>query len=214
MRNRAFRDRRTAGLRLGEQLLGREWHDALVLGLARGGVVVAQAVAEMLAAPLDVAVARKIGAPGQAEFGVGAVTASGEVTFDIDNLRALGLRPEDLHESYAAERAEARRREQVYLRGRPPLPRAGRDVILVDDGLATGVTARVASRAVRHDRPRGLVFAAPVGSPEAATTLKSEVDEVVCLLVPDMFRAVGQWYQHFDQTTDQEVIRLLGGGFS
>jgi putative phosphoribosyl transferase len=211
-KSRAFPDRRTAGMRLAERLRGRDWHDPLVLGLARGGVVVAHAVAQTLAAPLDVAVARKIGAPGQAEFGVGAVTSSGDVTFDTASLRSLQLRPEDLSASSEAERAEARRREQVYLSGRPPLPRTGRDVILVDDGLATGVTARAAARAIRRDRPRSLVFAAPVGAPDAATNLKAEVDEVVCLLVPDGFRAVGQWYAEFEQTRDNEVIHLLGEG--
>jgi len=209
-RIRAFPDRRVAGLHLGERLAEREWHDPLVLGLARGGVVVAHAVAEVLRAPLDVAVARKIGAPGHPEFGIGAVTASGEVTYDERTLAALGLRPADLTAACEAERAEARRREEVYLGGRPPRPRAGRDVLLVDDGLATGVTARAAAHAVRAESPRSVSFAAPVCAPEAGTNLKADVDEVVCLLVPEEFRAVGQWYGNFDQTTDDEVVELLG----
>lgn len=189
---------------------GDEWHDPLVLGLARGGVVVAHAVAEALDAPLDVAVARKIGAPGQPEFGVGAVTARGDATYDARTLRALRLRPADLRESCEAEQAEARRREQVYLHGREPRPRAGRDVVLVDDGLATGVTARAAAHAIREERPRSLVFAAPVCVPEAATGLKADVDEVMCLLAPDDLRAIGEWYQDFAQTSDDEVVELLG----
>ena len=199
-----------AGLHLGAQLREREWHAPLVLGLARGGVVVAHAAAEVLGAPFDVAVARKIGAPGHPEFGIGAITASGEVTYDERALSMLGLRPGDLVEACEAERAEARRREEVYLDGRDPRPRSGRDVILVDDGVATGVTARAAAQAVRAQAPHALVFAAPVCAPDAAVDLKRDVDEVVCLLAPEDFRAVGQWYGNFDQTSDEEVIELLG----
>jgi putative phosphoribosyl transferase len=206
----AFSDRRAAGLRLSVELRRHRWHDPLVLGLARGGVVVAHAVAETLDAPLDVAVARKIGAPGHPEFGVGAVTATGDATYDARSLRALGLRPEDLREICAAERAEARRRERVYLGGRTPEPRAGRDVVLVDDGLATGVTARAAAQTIRAEQPRSLVFAAPVCAPEAAAGLKTDVDEVVCLLAPDDLRAIGEWYVDFAQTSDDEVVELLG----
>jgi putative phosphoribosyl transferase len=210
-RKAAFPNRHAAGLRLGEELRRHRWHEPLVLGLARGGVVVAHAVAETLDAPLDVAVARKIGAPGHSEFGVGAVTATGEATYDSRSLRALGLRPEDLREICEAERAEARRREQVYLAGRDPLPRSGRDVILVDDGLATGVTARAAAHAISAHQPRALVFAAPVCAPEAAVGLKAEVDEVMCLMAPDELRAIGEWYVDFAQTSDDEVVELLGG---
>ncbi|WAL65317.1 phosphoribosyltransferase family protein [Amycolatopsis cynarae] len=208
-RRRSFRDRRAGGARLAAELSHRSWHDPLVLGLPRGGVVVAYVVADVLGAPLDVAVARKIGAPGHPEFGVGAVTSSGEPTYDGRSLRSLGLTPGDLREACAAEKEEARRRERVYLRGREPLPRAGRDVILVDDGLATGVTARAAARMLRRDRPRSLTFAAPVCAPEAAIGLKAEVDDVVCVLRPERFRAVGEWYADFGQTTDEEVIDLL-----
>lgn len=169
----------------------------------------AHAVAEELGAPLDVAVARKIGAPGRPEFGVGAVTATGDATYDMGSLRALGLRTVDVAETRDAEQAEARRRERVYLRGHDPQPREGRDVILVDDGLATGVTARAAARAIRQDHPRHLVFATPVGALEAAAALKGDVDEVVCLLMPDHLRAIGEWYADFGQTTDEEVIELL-----
>lgn len=211
-RTRAFPDRRAAGLHLGARLRTRRWHDPLVLGLARGGVVVAHSVAETLGAQLDVAVARKIGAPGKPEFGVGAVTATGAPTYDERSLRLLGLHPDDLAERCEAERAEARRREEVYLGGRPPAPRESRDVLLVDDGLATGVTARAAARALHGDHPRSIVLAAPVCAPEAVVGLKDVVDEVVCLLAPEDLRAIGAWYADFSQTTDDEVVELLGTG--
>lgn len=208
---REFPDRRVAGLRLGERLREREWRDPLVLGLARGGVVVGHAVAQVLGAPLDVVVARKIGAPGRSEFGVGAVTARGAPTFDARGLALLALEPADLIDISERERAEARRREALYLRGREPLPRAGRDLIVVDDGLATGVTARAALRALREDHPRTLVVGVPVCAPDAAAVLKGDADEVVCLFEPQEFCAVGQWYGDFVQTTDDEVVELLGG---
>jgi predicted phosphoribosyltransferase len=211
-RRRAFADRRVAGLHLGRRLREREWHDPLVLGLARGGVVVAHAVAEMLDAPLDVVVARKIGAPGRPEFGVGAVTAWGEPTFDERGLALLDLGPADFAETCEKERKEARRREALYLRGREPLPRTGRDVLVVDDGLATGVTARAALRSVRADGPRTIFFAAPVCAPDAVRGLKGDADEVLCLLEPHGFRAVGQWFLDFRQTSDEEVVELLEGG--
>ena len=210
-RRHEFRDRRAAGAQLGDLLRNREWHDPLVLGLARGGVVVGRAVADALRAPLDVAVARKIGVPGQPEFGVGAVTPDGPPYYDEHSLSVLGLRVEDLAGVCRAERAEARRRARLYQRDRPAQPREGRDLIVVDDGLATGVTARAALRALRRDRPRNLVFAVPVCAPDAAAAVKSDADEIVCVLAPHGFRSVGQWYADFRQTEDDEVVDLLEG---
>lgn len=209
-RLRAFPDRRVAGLHLGESLRRREWHDPLVLGLARGGVVVAHAIAEVLDAPLDVLVARKIGAPEHPEFGVGAVTARGEPVFDERGLAAAGLMPSDLTGIRKEQQEEARRREALYSDGRDSLPRTGRDVLVVDDGLATGVTATAALREVRHERPRTLLFAVPVGAQEAIDVLTDDADEVICPLRPRGFRAVGQWFADFRQITDEEVVELLG----
>lgn len=203
-----FADRADAGRVLAEALRPGRWCDPLVLGLARGGVPVAHEVARALGAGLDVAVARKIGAPGHREFGVGAVTADGEPIFDADALRSLGLTPDDLAGTCAAERREARRRLAVYRSGRAARL-SGRDVLVVDDGLATGVTARAALREVRSRAPRRLVLAVPVGAAQALRQLRGEADRVVCPHRRDDFRSVGRFYRRFDQTTDAEVLALL-----
>lgn len=214
---RRFADRREAGARLGAYLreLAR-WElpgpDPVVLGLARGGVLVAAMVAEALGAPLDVAVARKIGAPGQPEFGVGAVTAEGPPYYDERTLAVLGLTPEDLRADCERERAEARRRLERYRDGRDPLPVAGRDLVLVDDGLATGVTARAALHELRRAGPRRLVFAAPVCARDSALALRGTADDVVCLAAPARMGGVSRWYRDFRQTTDGEVLAALTAG--
>jgi putative phosphoribosyl transferase len=211
-----FADRADAGARLAARLqeMPREvsWSDPVVLGLARGGVPIARRVAEAIGAPLDVVVARKIGAPGRPEFGVGAVTADGPAYYDEQTLAALGLSPGDLQDDCERERAEARRQVERFRAGRDPLPLAGRDVLLVDDGLATGVTARAAIAQVRKEGPRRLLFAAPVCSrrSEAALQAGTDADEVVCVAAPAAFGAVGNWYRDFHQTSDEEVLAALG----
>ncbi|WP_461118986.1 phosphoribosyltransferase [Saccharothrix stipae] len=204
-----FADRSEAGRVLARALVGEPWTDPLVLGLARGGVPVAFEVAAALGGELDVAVARKIGAPGHPEYGIGAVTAEGEPIFDHDALRVLGLTPDDLAETCAAERREARRRLELYRDG--PVRLAGRDVLVVDDGLATGVTARAALREARGQHPRRLVLAVPVGAADSVRALGADADLVVCPHPRTDFRAVGRFYGHFDQTTDDQVVDLLRG---
>jgi putative phosphoribosyl transferase len=212
--DRAFADRDEAGRALAAAVVRRAGHllrgqRPLVLALPRGGVPVARHVAEALDADLDVIVARKIGVPWQPELGVGAVTADGPALFDGDLLRRLGLDAEALAPVVARERAEARRRLRRYRGDRPPPAVAGRPVVVVDDGLATGVTARAALRAVRAQQPGVLVFAAPVCARQAAAALATDTDAVVCLEQPTDFRAVGAWYQDFTQLTDADVEQHL-----
>ncbi|MFR9729864.1 phosphoribosyltransferase [Saccharopolyspora sp. MS10] len=203
-----YRDREHAGRVLARQLAGRTWRRPLVLGLARGGVPVAAEVARALDAPLRVAVARKIGAPGQPELAVGAVTAHGPPHYDQRLLKAFHLDEAALAPACERERAEARSRESRFALRDMPSP-AGRDVLLVDDGLATGATARAALRMLRQAGPRSLVLAVPVGAPDAVEACEADADEVLCVLRPVGFSAVGQWYEHFQATTDEEVLSVL-----
>lgn len=208
-----FRDRRQAGRELAARLRERRDEktlpDPVVLALPRGGVAVAVEVARALDAPLDVLVVRKIGAPFHEEFGVGAMAGDGIPLFDEDALLRLGLSEADLAPVVERERAELRRREQRYRRGRPAPGLRGRTVIVVDDGLATGSTARAALRALRAQDPGHLVLAVPVGAAEGIALMRSEADEVVCLHEPAAFTAVGQWYEEFGQLTDEDVLDAL-----
>lgn len=206
-----FEDRCEAGRRLAgrlRDLLGGQAGDAVVLGLPRGGVPVAAEVARALAAPLDVLMVRKVGAPGQPEVGVGAIADGDPPLFDDGTLEFLGLTPGRLAADVERERAELRRRERVYRRY-PPVRLSDRTVVLVDDGLATGVTARAALRHLRAQRPGRLVLAVPVGAAQAVADLRREADDLVCVHQPQPFRAVGCWYQDFHQVSDQEVIGVL-----
>ncbi|MET9375290.1 phosphoribosyltransferase [Streptomyces sp. NPDC003035] len=208
-----FYDHRQAGEELALRLLERagdgDLTDAVVLALPRGGVPVAAEVARALKAPLDVLVARKIGAPGSPEVGIGAIAGEDPPVFDTRALRMLGLTEEDLAADVARERTELHRREALYRDGRPALDVEGRTVILVDDGLATGVTARAALRLLRSRRPARLVLAVPVCAPEAAREIGREADDLVCLHGPSSFRSVGEWYEEFAQVSDNEVISTL-----
>ncbi|MBN3929473.1 phosphoribosyltransferase [Streptomyces verrucosisporus] len=208
-----FHDRTQAGRMLAEPLrdLQRagEIGDPLVLALPRGGVPVGEEVARALHAPLDVLVARKIGAPFNPEFGIGAIAGEGPPLFDERSLRMLGLTAGDLAGQVERERAELRRRERLYRGGRPALELRGRSVIVVDDGLATGVTARAALHAARVMEPEALVLAVPVSSVQAAAAMEQVADLLVCLETPPSFQGVGQWYEDFHQVGDEEVIAAL-----
>ncbi|WP_151769568.1 phosphoribosyltransferase [Streptomyces abyssomicinicus] len=208
-----FHNRREAGQELGLRMM--EWasegelFEPVVLALPRGGVPVAAEVTRALGAPLDVLVVRKIGLPGRPEVGVGAVVGDDPPLFDRASLEMLGLSEERLAPDVAREREELRRRTLLY-RGDRSLPDVQhRTVLLVDDGLATGVTARAALRHLRRREPARLILAVPVGAPEAVSALRSEADDVVCLRQPTDFQAVGLWYEDFEQVGDDEVVGIL-----
>lgn len=204
-----FHDREEAGRRLADRLAELELHRPVVLALPRGGVPVAAPVAAALDAPLDVLVARKVGAPGHTEFGIGAIAEGSDEVVTSDAAARVGVSPEQMDSLAAAEREELERRVRLY-RGDAELPELqDRDVLLVDDGLATGVTAEAALRSLRRTEPRRLILAVPVAAPDTAVRLSVLADEVVCLERPPDFGAVGYWYEVFDQTTDDEVIGLL-----
>jgi putative phosphoribosyl transferase len=206
---RRFADRVEAGRVLGVRLATLGLDDPVVLALPRGGVPVATEVARALDAPLDVYVARKIGAPGRPELGLGALAEDGEPVFDEILLEALGLRPADLARTVAREREELRRRVAVYRGDRPLEQVKGREVVLVDDGLATGGTARAALKALRGLGPSRLVLAVPVAPPDTVHALRHLADDTVVILTPAHFGAVGAWYRRFEQLDDAEVLTAL-----
>jgi putative phosphoribosyl transferase len=205
-----FADRAEAGRVLAAELAhlaGRV--DVVVLGLPRGGVPVAWEVAHALGAPLDVLVARKLGVPGHPELAMGAVGAGGVRVLNQAVVDSLAIPLQAIQEAAAQEGAELARREESYRSGRPPLDVGGRVAVVVDDGLATGATMRAAVTALRALSPRRIVVAVPVGAAETCAELAAEADDVVCTRMPPSFRAVGEWYEDFTQTTDDEIRALL-----
>lgn len=205
-----FRDRREAGNALAERLVEFAGPSTIVVGLARGGVPVAAAVAQRLGAPLDILVVRKIGSPLSKELALGAVTADGERLIDPTMVQRLGVPQAWVEWAATEEQRRALRQERQFRAFSPPLSFRNRTVIVVDDGLATGATMRMALKSIRTKEPRILVAAVPVAAPEAIEELESEADSVVCLLAPKGFRAVGEYYQDFTQVEDATVIELLG----
>lgn len=204
-----FRDRAEAGRRLADRLRELQAENPIVLALPRGGVPVGYEVARALGAPLDLIIARKLGAPGQPELGIGAIAPGGVRILNEEAVRMLGLRDEEIEAIAAQEEEEMRRRLRRFRGNRPPPELRDRTVLLVDDGLATGVTAKAAIRAIRRENPRRILFAVPVCASETAQALANEVDDLICLEAPPYFGAVGLWYQNFEQTADAEVLALL-----
>lgn len=205
-----FHDRQDAGRRLAERLVEEfPGDDTIVLGLPRGGVPVAFEIAAALHAPLDVLVVRKLGTPMNPELAAGAIGPRGVAVFNDGLLRMLGLEQDDLEPIRQKEQRELERREKAYRGNRPPLEIEGRQVILVDDGVATGATMSAAVEALRLLGAARVIVAVPTSSTEACTKLKTLADDVIALSTPEPYVAVGAWYERFDQTSDREVIELL-----
>ncbi len=212
-RSETFRDRTDAGRQLADELLhygGRS--DIIVLALPRGGVPVAAEVARCLRLPLDVFIVRKLGVPGHEELAMGAIASAGVRVLNRDVLDAINAPEEILEAVTAVEREELQRREQDYRGDRPPPDVYGRTVILIDDGLATGATMRAAVAALRQKGAAKIVVAVPVGAASTCSELAAEVDQAICLIASDTFVGVGQYYEDFSQTSDDEVRELLARG--
>jgi len=207
----SFADRREAGWRLAEALLPRRDERPVVLALPRGGVVVGYEIAAALRAPLDVLGVRKIGAPWQPEFAIGAIVGGTPPTLLLhdDVVRQLGVDAAYIESEKTAQLANLARQEALFRRGRPAVDVTGATVLLVDDGIATGATMEAAARALRRKAPRAVVIATPVAPRHTIQILRQQVDDVVCLLTPPDFRAVGQFYDDFRQVSDEEVVSLL-----
>ncbi|MFY9588737.1 MAG: phosphoribosyltransferase family protein [Actinomycetota bacterium] len=203
-----FSDRAEAGRKLGEALGPRP--DALILGIPRGGVVIAHEAAANTGGELDVIVPRKLGAPMNSELGIGAVAADGTTVLDERLVRALGVSEQYIAKEVARQVEEIHRRLDMYRRGRPPLELAGRACVVVDDGVATGGTAEVALRSCRAQGASKVTLGVPVAPLESLERLRAACDELVCLETPAPFAAVGQWYASFPQVSDEEVLEALG----
>ena len=204
-----FRDRREAGRLLGERLAELKLDRPVVLALPRGGVPVADEVARELKAPMDVLLVRKLGVPHNPEFAFGAIGEDGARVVNAGVVRQLRISADDITQVESRERRELLRRVKQYRDDAPPMAITGRTVVIVDDGLATGATALVAVDIARRRGAGTVIVAVPVAPPETVDKLSSVADEVISLLIPGAFRAVGEWYVHFDQTTDEEVTSLL-----
>lgn len=204
-----FADRTRAGEVLARRLVSGTLDDPVVVALPRGGVPVAMPIAEALHAPLDVLVVRKLGHPRQREYGVGAVAEGGVRVLDDRSRVDLGIGREDMAKVEAEERLELARRVERYRAGRPPVPVLNRTVVLVDDGLATGATARAAIAALRQRGARRIVLAVPVGAESTVQDLRADADEIVCPLVTPHLGSVGAWYHDFSEVSDGEVVDAL-----
>jgi putative phosphoribosyl transferase len=204
-----FKDREDAGRRLAERLSRYRDERPVVFALPRGGVPVGYEISRALGVPLEVFVARKLGAPGQPEFGIGAVAPGGVRILNEEVVRRLGIPDDYIERITERETAEVERRLHHFRGDRPQPGVRGRTAILVDDGLATGVTARAATKALRRLEPRRLILAAPVCAAQTAELLGPEVDELICLEAPSDLGAIGFWYRDFSQTSDEEVVELL-----
>jgi putative phosphoribosyl transferase len=213
--NRIFRDRRDAGIQLADKLKGyKHSGEAIVLALPRGGVVTGFEIARVLDLPMDVLIVRKIGFPGQSEFGIGAVSETGTVVLNSAIISSHGVEDEYIQIEIARQKEEVERRIRIYRKGKRILDLEGKKIILVDDGVATGATLKAAISALKKEKIKGLIAAIPVSPPETAEELKGMVDEFICLNTPADFMAVGNYYDHFQQVPDQTVVEILEKSFT
>ncbi|MDD1776104.1 MAG: phosphoribosyltransferase [Candidatus Methanomethylicus sp.] len=205
-----FKDRQEAGRRLAEALVNFKGKDTIVLAIPRGGVVVAYEIAQVLGAPLDIIIPRKIGAPMNPELAIGAVSQDGTVVLNDDYIKYLSISHRFIESEVSEQIKEIERRMRLYRPQFKPLPiLEGKVVIIVDDGIATGATIKAALKSIRSQKPQELVIAIPVGPEDTINLLKREADQVICLEIPHSFNAVGDFYEDFRQTEDEEVIELL-----
>jgi len=206
-----FTDRREAGVELLRRLPKLDPEETVILALPRGGLPVADVIADALGAPLDIALVRKVGFPSQPEFALAAVTDGDDprVTVNEDVARMAGLDDAAIRRLAELELPEIRRRREIYLKGRPPVSLAGKTVLVVDDGIATGATMRAALRLVRDAGPARVIAAIPVGPADTIAALERECDEVICLECPVPFRAVGLHYRSFEQVSDATVCEIM-----
>lgn len=204
-----FRDRREAGQLLAKELIDLKGQDAVVLGIPRGGVVIGRELARGLDAELDIVLSRKLRTPGQPELAMGSVSEDGRVFLNDMVVVSFGITQAEIEREKADQMTEMARRNTLFRNARPRVPLAGRIVIVTDDGVATGATTQAAFWSVRQEKPQKLIAAIPVGSGETIRRLAEDVDEMVCLQTPPYFAAVGQFYERFEQVTDEEVLEIL-----
>jgi len=204
-----FKDRKEAGRLLAKALSEYKDKNPVILAIPRGGVVVAYEVAKSLNAPLDLIIPRKISAPDQPELAIGAVTEDGTTILNQDILQYLRVPDDYIKAEVKRQEEEIKRRIQKYLGDKPRVPIKGKIVILIDDGVATGATIRAAIASIRKRKPALIVLAIPVGLIDTIEELRKDADRVICLMTPEPFFAIGQFYENFEQTSDEEVIQIL-----
>lgn len=204
-----FRDRREAGQMVSRELLELRGRKAVVLGIPRGGIVVAREIAQALEADLDIVLARKLRSPGYEELAMGSVAEGGQIFLNEEVAQELGATQDYIEQEKERQLAEISRRAEMIRKVRPKVPLGGRTVVVTDDGVATGATLQAALWAVRQEKPEKLIAAMPVGSEETVRRLAGDVDLMLCLRAPPFFVAVGQFYARFDPTEDEDVLKIL-----